>query len=63
MAAMPELGDYNGVYTAVLGALNDADSVGLAIVPDNDHAFMSVVTNWPVARRQRFYRVIKLMCD
>ena len=63
MAALPEVENYNGIYTAVLGALNDADSVGLAIVPDNDHAFMAVVTRWPVAKRQRFYRAVKLMCE
>ena len=50
-------------YAVVLGALNDADSIGLAIVPDNDHALMALVTSWPVAKRQRFYRAVKLMCD
>jgi len=62
MAAMPELGNYNDIYIAVLGALKNADLVGLAIVPNNDHAFMTVITNWPVAKRQRFYRAVKLMC-
>lgn len=43
MAAMPEMdtGQYNAVYIAVLGALNNIDAVGLAIVPENDWAFMA----------------------
>lgn len=63
MAALPEAENYNAVWAAVLGALNDADSVGLAIVPDNDHAFMAMIMNWPVAKRQRFYRTVKAMLD
>ncbi len=63
MAALPEVENYNAVWTAVLGALNDADSIGLAIVPDSDYALMALVTSWPTAKRQRFYRVVKVMFE
>ncbi len=63
MAALPELENYNAIYIAVLGALNDADSAGIAIVPDNDHALMAVITNWPVAKRKRFYQIVGLVCE
>ncbi len=63
MAALPEVENYNAIYTAVLGALNDADSAGLAIVPDNDHALMPLIMGWPVARRQRFYKAVKIMFE
>ena len=48
--------DYNRVCESVLAGLDH--TAGIAIVPDNDWAFMALVTDWPKEKRQRFYRAV-----
>lgn len=63
MAAMPEMpvDQYNRVYSCVLAGLNTADEIAIAMVPDNDHAMMAIITNWPVPKRKRFYKAIEAL--
>ena len=48
--------DYNRIFESVLSGLQDTD--GITVVPDNDWAFMAVITDWPKEKRRRFYRAI-----
>ena len=48
--------DYNRICESVLAGLDHTE--GIAVVPDNDWAFMAVITNWPKEKRQRFYRAV-----
>ena len=49
--------DYNRICEAILAGLDYTK--GIAVVPDNDWAFMAVITAWPKEKRRRFYLAIK----
>ncbi len=63
MAKMPEMPveQYNRVYSAVLGGLNTADEISIAVVPDNDWAMMAVLTEWPKQKKDQFYKLVRSM--
>lgn len=48
---------YNRIFEAVSAGLTHTD--GIAVVPDNDWAFMAVITNWPKEKKQRFYNIVR----
>ena len=56
---LPELTphDYNRIFEAVLAGLDDTD--GIAVVPDNDWAFMAQITPWPREKKKRFYAAMR----
>ena len=53
--------DYNRVWESVQAGLDHTE--GIAVVPDNDWAFMAEITNWPKEKKQRFYRTVRAMFD
>ena len=58
---LPELipHDYNRIFEAVLDGLDHTE--GIAVVPDNDWAFMAVITSFPKEKKKRLYAAIKLL--
>ncbi len=48
--------DYNRVCESILAGLDHTE--GIAVVPDNDWAFMATITNWPKEKRRQFYRAV-----
>ncbi len=52
---LPELTphDYNRIFEAVLAGLCHTE--GVAVVPDNDWAFMAKISAWPKEKKKRFY--------
>lgn len=55
---LPELTphDFNRIFEAVLAGLDHTE--GVAVVPDNDWAFMAKITSWPKEKRKRFYLAV-----
>ena len=56
---LPDIGTdvYNRIFESVSVGLNHTN--GIAVVPDNDWAFMAVVTNWPKEKKQLFYKIVR----
>ena len=56
---LPDIGTdvYNRIFESVSAGLDHTD--GIAVVPDNDWAFMAVVTSWPKEKKRRFYETVR----
>ena len=49
--------DNNRICEAIMAGLDHTE--GIAVVPDNDWAFMAILTNWPKEKKKRFYLTVR----